>query len=33
MVGEFLMRFATCGGDFNPQDAEDNIMMEIPVKQ
>lgn len=33
MVGEFLMQFATCGGEFNLQDAEDNILIQIPVKQ
>lgn len=32
MVGELLMQFATCEGEFSLQDAEDNILMQIPVK-
>lgn len=32
MVGKLLMQFATCEGEFSLQDAEDNILMQIPVK-
>lgn len=31
-VREFVMRFTTREGEFNLQDAEDKILMQIPVK-
>lgn len=33
VVGEFLTQFATCGQEFNLQDAEDNTLMQIPMKR
>lgn len=33
MAEEFLMQFATCGGELNLQDVEGNILMQIPMKR